>query len=69
LLINEDNEVKLIEFNSETPAGIGETLLSHECIFSQIDDSKTRNLTDYNFNFENNLIFSMSEKINRIKQN
>lgn len=68
LLINENDEVKIIEFNSETPAGIGETLLSHECIFSQIDPSKTRNLTDYNFNFENNLIFSMSEKINRIKQ-
>lgn len=57
LLLDNNNFLKVIEYNSETPAWLPESLFSWECLFSEINLEKQF----YNFNdrFEYNLYYSL----------
>lgn len=68
LLIDTENNVKIIEFNSETPAWFGETLLSTTCIYNNVYDEQLNNTKDFNSLFEERVWNSLESILSTIKK-
>lgn len=67
LLIDKDNQIKVIEFNSETPAWFGETLLSTNCIYNELLDNQLSWTVDFNSMFEERVWKSFQDILQTIK--